>query len=42
MYKLNTTKIKDGGMDLDGSDADSVTKSGIFAFGLSLNVHLGR
>ena len=42
VYKLNTTKIKDGGMDLDGSDADSVTKSGIFAFGLSLNVHLGR
>ena len=42
IYKLNTTTIKDAGMNLDGSDADNVTKSGIFAFGLSLNVHLGR
>ena len=42
VYKLNTTTVKDMGMDLNGSDADSVTKSGIFAFGLSLNVHLGR
>ena len=42
VYKLNTITVKDMGMDLDGSDADNVTKSGIFAFGLSLNVHLGR
>jgi hypothetical protein len=41
-YKLKSTKIKDGGVDSDGDEADYVGKSGVFAFGLSLNVHLGR
>jgi hypothetical protein len=42
IYKLSTMKIKDGGVDKDFEEADYVTKSGVFAFGLSLNVHLGR
>ena len=42
VYKLQTSTVKDAGVDKDGDEADLVTKSGIFAFGLSLNVHLGR
>jgi len=42
VYKLQTSTVKDGGVDKDFEEADLVTKSGVFAFGLSLNVHLGR
>lgn len=42
VYKLQSVKIKDGGVDKNGKEEDLITKAGVLAFGLSLNIHLGN